>query len=259
MTLSSNVVALTDMPTGKQTAGKYVVRFAQNAVDIDAALKLRFDVFNLELGEGLAGSFDTQRDEDPFDAYCHHLIVEERETQQVVGTYRMQSFEMAQAGIGFYSAGEYDFSGLPDEVVQQSIEVGRACIAEKHRNSRVLFLLWRGLAMYMTHKQKRFLFGCCSLTSQDEAEGNRVMRQLQKNGYLHPEFRLAPKSDYVCGGEIPNRVGRLKLPTLFKIYLDYGAMVCSFPAIDREFKTVDFLVMLDLDALDPLTRRLYFR
>ncbi|MBT4137738.1 MAG: hypothetical protein HOE48_07480 [Candidatus Latescibacteria bacterium] len=32
----------------------------------------------MELGEGLTESFDTPRDEDPFDAYCHHLIVDER-------------------------------------------------------------------------------------------------------------------------------------------------------------------------------------
>jgi putative hemolysin len=232
MLLSKDAVDPTNKPTGEQTAGRYCVRFAQNAVDVDAALKLRFDVFNLELGEGLSGSFETQRDEDPFDGHCHHLIVEDNETKQVVGTYRMQSFEMASAGMGFYSAEEYDFSGLPNRVLRESIEVGRACIAAGHRNSRVLFLLWWGLAMYMTHMQKRFLFGCCSLTSQYEAEGNRVMGQLEQNGYLHPDFRLAPRPDFVCDGKIPKRPGRLKLPRLFKIYLDHGAMVCSLPAID---------------------------
>ena len=231
MTFSKDAVDSTNRPTGEQTAGRYCVRFAQSAVDVDAALKLRFDVFNLELGEGLSGSFETQRDEDPFDCHCHHLIVEHNETKQVVGTYRMQSFEMASAGIGFYSAEEYDFCGLPNRVLRESIEVGRACIAAGHRNSRVLFLLWRGLAMYMTHTQKRFLFGCCSLTSQDEAEGNKVMGQLEQPGY-------------VCIGKIPGRPGRLKLPRLFKIYLDHGALVCSLPAIDRQFKTIDFLVML---------------
>ncbi|MBT4137739.1 MAG: hypothetical protein HOE48_07485 [Candidatus Latescibacteria bacterium] len=30
-----------------------------------------------------------------------------------MGTYRMQSFEMAQFCIGFYSAEEYDFSEFP--------------------------------------------------------------------------------------------------------------------------------------------------
>ncbi|MBT3605644.1 MAG: hypothetical protein HOE48_07490 [Candidatus Latescibacteria bacterium] len=50
----------------------------------------------------------------------------------------------------------------------------------------------------------------------------------------------------------------MKLPTLFKIYLDYDAKVCSLPAIDRRFKTIDFLVILDVNTLDPRIRRLYF-
>ena len=62
----------------------------------------------------------------------------------------------------------------------------------------------------------------------------------------------------VCVGEPPKCVGRMKLPTLFKIYLDYDAKVCSLPAIDRRFKTIDFLVILDVNTLDPRIRRLYF-
>ena len=37
--------------------GRYAVRFARNSAEIVAALKLRYEVFNLELGAGLASSF----------------------------------------------------------------------------------------------------------------------------------------------------------------------------------------------------------
>ena len=46
--------------------GRYAVRFARNS-EIVAALKLRYEVFNLELGAGLASSFLTGRDFDEFD------------------------------------------------------------------------------------------------------------------------------------------------------------------------------------------------
>jgi len=49
---------------------------------------LRFEVFNLELGEGLAESYATGLDVDPFDEFCDHLIVEELATSEIVGTYR---------------------------------------------------------------------------------------------------------------------------------------------------------------------------
>lgn len=60
--------------------GRYLVRFARSREEIESALKLRFEVFNLELGEGLASSFQTGRDRDQFDATCHHLIGTEKAT-----------------------------------------------------------------------------------------------------------------------------------------------------------------------------------
>ena len=76
--------------------GRYVVRLAETIEEIDAALKLRFEVFNLELGEGLDSSFRTGRDRDEFDASCDHLIVTDRTNGNVVGTYRLRTIEMAE-------------------------------------------------------------------------------------------------------------------------------------------------------------------
>ncbi|MGH7456171.1 MAG: GNAT family N-acetyltransferase, partial [bacterium] len=139
---------------------RYEVRFVQNAEELDAVLKLRFTVFNLELGEGLEESYRTQRDQDEFDLSCHHLIVVDKKNAEVIGTYRMQTYEMAAAANGFYSAAEFDLTRLPEAVIDNSVEVGRACITAPHRNGRVLFLLWRGLAVYMMLTKKRYLFGC---------------------------------------------------------------------------------------------------
>jgi len=61
---------------------RYEVRFAQNAEELDAILKLHFKVFNLELGEGLEESYLTQRDQDEFDACCHHLIVADKKIRR---------------------------------------------------------------------------------------------------------------------------------------------------------------------------------
>jgi putative hemolysin len=97
--------------------GKYRLRFAGGAADVDAALRLRFRVFNLEIGEGLDSSHETGRDQDPFDACCHHLLVEDVSTGEVIGTYRMQTREMAAGARGFYTAGEFDLQGLPPDMV----------------------------------------------------------------------------------------------------------------------------------------------
>src|ERR1044072_679507 len=83
------------IPQEKIREGRYLLYFAQTPKELDAALKLRFEVFNLELGEGLESSFQTGRDRDEFDQSCHHLIVLDQQNNEVVGTYRMQTGEMA--------------------------------------------------------------------------------------------------------------------------------------------------------------------
>ena len=59
--------------------------------DREAACRLRFKVFNIELGEGLERSYETGIDTDHFDVFCEHLLVEDKTDGRVVGTYRMQS------------------------------------------------------------------------------------------------------------------------------------------------------------------------
>jgi putative hemolysin len=38
-------------------------------------------------------------------------------------------------------------------------------------------------------------------------------------------------------------------PRLLRAYLAIGARICGAPALDREFGTIDFLTLLDLNAL----------
>lgn len=248
------------IPEEEIRESRYIVRFAQNAEDIDAALKLRFEVFNLEMGEGLDSSYLTHRDEDEFDPQCHHLIVMEKKSGRVIATYRMQTRHMAETGKGFYSQGEFDFSQIPPEVLDQSVEVGRACIAKEHRNGRVLFLLWKGIAKYMEHTQKRYLFGCCSLTSQDPDEGKAVMDYLERNGHTHRSILIPPLPELECypPAFTPSRQIEVNIPILFRLYLNYSAKVCGPPAIDRAFKTIDYFVIMDLAELDKRTRKMFF-
>jgi putative hemolysin len=248
------------IPAGTVDAGHYRVSFARTAEELDAIQRLRFEVFNLELGEGLEASFETGRDVDRFDAVCHHLQVTDLESGDVVGCYRMQTATMAAKQAGFYSAGLFDLSSLPEGVVRSAMEVGRACVAREHRSKHVLFLLWKGLAMYVAHNRLRYLFGCCSLTSQDHAEGWAVVRFLEEHGHLHPELRVAPLSECALEQVEPDAsaVATVTLPILFRTYLRYGSKVCGDPAIDREFKTIDYLVVLDVETLSPRTRQVFF-
>jgi putative hemolysin len=259
MQAQESFVQPASIPPVEIVEGHYVVRFARTREEIDAALKLRFEVFNLELGEGLAASFATGRDVDEFDAICHHLIVLDADEHKVVGTYRCQTGEMAAAK-GFYSAGEFDFSHLPADVLLDAVELGRACVARSHRNAQVLFLLWKGLAAYVIANRKRYLFGCCSLTSQDVSEGRRVFEMLKESGQLHPTLRVLPKAGFECGTDDLSfdQAAEANIPRLFRTYLRFGARACGPPAIDRLFKTIDFLVLFDVEEMAEQWRRGFF-
>lgn len=106
--------------------GRYCAQFATSPQQLDEVLRLRFEVFNLELNEGLASSYALGRDRDEFDHGCHHLFVANAGSQDVIGTYRVQTAEMARANGGFYSATEFDLSGFPVEIVANAVELGRA-------------------------------------------------------------------------------------------------------------------------------------
>jgi putative hemolysin len=247
------------LPAGDVREGAYRVRFAQTLDELDTLLRLRFAVFNLELGEGLAASFATGRDEDEFDCTCHHLLVEHLESGRIIGTYRLQTREMARAGSGFYTATEYDLSLLPEEILERGVEVGRACIAREHRKRPVLYLLWKGLALYMAHNRLRWLFGCCSLTTQDPADGHRALAHLRERGVIHPSLWVPALAEYDCGAPAGAVSGTgVKLPELFEIYLRYGSRIIGPPALDRRFKTIDFLVLLDVAGLSPRAHRMFF-
>jgi putative hemolysin len=147
-------------------------------------------------------------------------------------------------------------------VLDDAVELGRACIAKPHRNTRVLFLLWKGIAAYVAHNRKRFLFGCCSLTSQNARDGHSMARKLEREAFLDPDYFIATRPAYVCApaSEEEDGTGLEEpiLPPLFGIYLRFGARVCSAPALDRDFGTIDFLVLFDADRMDRRTHRMFF-
>jgi putative hemolysin len=232
---------------------QYAARLACSAAEVRAAQALRFEIFNLELNEGLAQSYSSGLDEDPFDAVCDHLLVEHLPSRQIVGTYRLQTGVNASAKLGYYSAQEFDFTPY-ESFRSQIIELGRACVHIQHRNLVVLGMLWKGIADYAQQRGARYLLGCSSITSQDPSVGASAYTELCRKNLAAPAWRTLPLPEYECPihhlAEEP-----VKIPKLLRAYLSVSAKICGPPALDRSFKTIDFLTLLDLEMLPALARQ----
>jgi hypothetical protein len=122
-------------------------RFHLTLADVRACQRLRYEVFNAELGEGLESSHSQRLDRDKFDVICDHLMVRETVSLQVVGTYRMQAGYREKGNAGYYSEEFFEFT--PYECIRGPIlELGRACIHRDHRDSTVLLFLRTDILRY---------------------------------------------------------------------------------------------------------------
>lgn len=258
------------IPPGTILSGGYEMRFAWTRTDLHAVQALRYRVFREETAAASEGSSTEpaalQRDEDERDPWFHHLMIVDRQSGAVVGTYRLQTAIMAATRFGFYSAAQFELGAIPGSILSDAVEAGRASVESAHRCGNVLRLLWRGIARYVQWNSKRYLFGCCSVPGLDPQSAIDSWRALHARKLMHDRILVRPR---VEGRVLPDD-GRTRplistealtyrLPPLFEGYIALGARVCGAPSFDRAFNTTDYLVLLDTLTMDARTHRSLFR
>ncbi|MBO3745806.1 GNAT family N-acetyltransferase [Streptosporangiaceae bacterium NEAU-GS5] len=222
----------------RDAKGRYSVGLALTAADVQAAQRLRYEVFAGEMGARLDSPLPGL-DVDPFDAYCDHLLVREGDT--VVGTYRMLPPGRADR---LYSDGEFDLANLKG-LRRELVEVGRTCVHPDHRRGAVISLMWAGIANYMIKGGFQWLAGCCSVPLDD---GGAVASGVASKIGLGPEeYRVTPHNPWKPGREPDSFL----TPPLLRGYLRVGSWICGAPAHDPDFGTADFFVLLSLANVDP--------
>lgn len=236
---------------------RYTIKIAHTETEVEAALRLRFQVFNEELRRNF--KFKENIDKDEYDDQSHHLIVIQNEIDEIVGTYRLQTYDQAFRNNGFVSEKRFHIDQFPNDVLVNAVEVGRACISREHRSGRVLFLLWKGFAGYLTHFNKRYLFGYAALDSKDPQVAFNTYNYLQREGVLHPDYHITPRKDFeIRKDDLSGATDEIDIPPLFKNYLDVGCSICGMPSFDREQKLAHFLILLDIENISDRTRKLFF-
>jgi putative hemolysin len=243
--------------------GSLEVRLAQSAAEVRQAQKLRYRVFYQE-GSALPNParLFARRDIDAYDAICDHLLVLDHAVQdssgrpQVVGTYRLLRQSIAEDYGGFYTASEFDIGPLVGRHPHlQFLELGRSCVLAPYRNKRTVELLWHGIHAYVAQFRCDVLIGCASL------EGTDPDRAALPLSFLHhyarppeawqaaalPQRRI--EMNRMAKEAIAAKEALRALPPLLKGYLRLGAFIGDGAVIDREFGTIDVLVVLPFSVI----------
>lgn len=227
------------------------VRLAQNQLEIERTLSLRYDIFNLEMSEGLPRSRDTGKDRDSYDIFCDHLVVVDKARDEMItGTYRLLRSDVARREIGFYSENEFNLSNVY-ALPGRSAEIGRSCVHREYRDGSVISLLWNGLASYMREFEVQYLMGCASLHTKDPLVASKIYAWFKQKDAIASEVTVNPLASHRLDGFDPdftiNDVKSIskEIPPLIKGYLRAGTKVCGYPAWDPEFGTIDFFVLFN--------------
>jgi putative hemolysin len=235
---------------------RYSLLLSTDPVQVEAAQRLRYDVFSSEPGFALSGQ-DSGLDVDRFDEHCDHLLVREDNSGELVGCYRMLSPTGAVAAGGLYTATEFDIQAL-DALRPSLVEMGRAVVRNDHRNGAVVLLMWAGILAYLDRCGYDYVTGCVSVPVAGDGEppGTQIrgVRDFVLRRHAAPaNYRVHPHRPVIIDGRPLDEIAppaRPVLPPLMRGYLRLGARICGEPAYDADFGVGDFPALLDKRQAD---------
>lgn len=256
------------MPDIQAERGELLLRLARGPDEIEACQHLRFRVFYEELAATpLDDMAVNRRDADRFDAFCDHLLVVRRSDSvgsdaialpdgELIGTYRLLRQEVAETHGGFYTQSEFDVAPLMAAHRHlRFLELGRSCVLKNYRTKPVVELLWQGIWDYVRAYDMHVMLGCASLEGTDPHQ-HALSLSFLAEAAAPPEWSVRPHEDQridmrmLPQEAIDARRALKALPPLIKGYLRLGCYIGDGAVIDRQFNTIDVLIILPVSIIN---------
>jgi len=252
---ASSVLIAPDHAETRRSAGPRYSLLLTTAPDlVEAAQRLRYEVFSTEPGFALRS--DTPIDADRFDEFCDHILVRDDDSGAVVGCYRMLPPPGAIAAGGLYTATEFDLAAL-DRLRPSTVEMGRAVVRADHRNGAVVLMMWTGILAYLDRSGYDYVIGCVSVPTHGEGPPGSQVRGVRDTVLARhaapPEHTVHPYRPVLLDGRGLDAIDppdRPAVPPLMRGYLRLGARICGEPAHDPEFGVADFPALLGRSQAD---------
>lgn len=232
--------------------------------------RLRELTFRL-VGEGTNHSIDL----DEYDLYYNQLFIWDNDEKCIVGAYRLglgNEILQQYGSHGFYIKSLFRMKPKMNQVLTQSIELGRSFVApEYQRKPLPLFLLWKGLLYFILKNQEyRYLLGPVSISNNYSKVSKDSIIKFITSNYFNNEIAryIRPKTAYKFiseneninllldnAGDDLNKFDRIigdidkvnnGIPVLLKKYLSLNAKILAFN-VDPDFNNcLDGLILLDI-------------
>ncbi len=219
-------------------------------------------------------------DIDHFDEYYQHVMLWDRERQEIIGAYRLGLSDtiLKERGLrGLYTSTLFEYRDELFRKVHSSLELGRSFVVPEHQKTyQPLMLLWSGIGRFVIkHPQYRYLFGAVSINSGYLGISRKLIVEFLKEGHIHSDLArfVRAKNPPPVGSIGKKNMGlaysmvhdvqdfselisdieqdATGIPILLKHYMKLGGKFLGF-SVDPEFNnTLDALVLVDLARTDP--------
>lgn len=243
-------------------ASQFTARLAQTDEDLEAAQRLRYDVFVRELGGG-GEQVDHENglEKDRFDPFFDHLLLlDEARGGAVIGVYRLLPGTHAEAAGGFYSETEYDLEPLRRSG-RKLLELGRSCLHAEYRGGSAMFHLWQGLARYVAEHEIEVLFGVASFHGTDVTALAHPLSHLHYRHSAPEDLRVRAHKHQpmalLAEPEVDRKRAMIETPALIKAYLRLGGGVGDGAYVDHGFNTTDVCLIMDTAQMNERQKSLY--
>ena len=257
----------------------YVARASELPHLLDELGRLREITFRAA-GEGTGRSADLDR----FDAYYWHLLLWNKEKQELAGAYRAGNTDeiIREHGIkGLYTNTVFRYDEQLFLKIGSALELGRSFVRpEIQRQYAPLLLLWKGIARFVAaHPETPVLFGAVSISNEYCSLSREMIVRYFEQRQVKDEdgrefadliqartpFRAHKLRRWDCGAlcsvlrdldELAEPISDVEedgkgVPILIKQYAKVGGRLVGFN-LDRKFSdVVDGLVIVDLRQTDP--------
>ncbi len=227
-------------------------------------------------GEGTGRAIDIDR----FDSYYRHIILWNREREEVAGAYRLGLAPeiLEESGpAGLYTSTLFEFKNELFPRISPAIEVGRSFVCPEYQKTyQPLLLLWSGIGRFVSRNpQYRFLFGAVSISNEYLGISRRLIVRCLKEGYTCPDLARFVRPRHpaarwpaikkgpplahpmVCDiNEVSEIVSDIEkdakgIPILLKHYMKLGGQFLGFGQDPKFSNSIDALVLVDLVRTDP--------